>query len=217
MDADRVRSLFDQGLKHREAAAHLGVTEYALASFCSRNSILRRPASRKGPSFAPERLRFLIEVEERTQDEAAEEFGLDRTTIERWCRRLGLRTQRTGPRGGSRHPNWKGGTKILKGYRYVHQPDHPNATKQGYVAEHRLVMEKRLGRVLRLREVVHHRNSDTLDNSPDNLELFGSNADHLRHELTGHIPNWTEEGRRAIRLGVEKAVRNRRCAASPRP
>jgi len=46
--------------------------------------------------------------------------------------------------------------------------------------EHRVVMQEKLGRSLRKGEVVHHINGNPSDNRPENLELFASNAEHLR-------------------------------------
>jgi hypothetical protein len=46
--------------------------------------------------------------------------------------------------------------------------------------EHRLVMQRHIGRVLLPDEVVHHRNGDRLDNRIDNLEIIPSHSIHLR-------------------------------------
>lgn len=215
MDLALVRSLvLDLGMPHAEAARVLGVSTTFLAHMCSKHGILRRPRAKKAAPFDPEDFRRLIEDECLPQRIVAERLGIHRSTVERWCQRLGLQTQRTGPRDGEGHPGWGGGRVIRKGYWYVYQPDHPNATKQGYVLEHRLAMEEKLGRLLRRNEVVHHMNRDRTDNRPENLQLFRANGEHLRHELTGQIPNWSEAGKAAIRIGVEKSARSRRRRAS---
>jgi hypothetical protein len=58
------------------------------------------------------------------------------------------------------------------GYVYIREPNHPNAHKDGYVAEHIKVMAAVLGRPLRRGEEVHHRNGIRHDNRPGNLELW---------------------------------------------
>jgi len=58
------------------------------------------------------------------------------------------------------------------GYISVYFPEHPAASKDGYVMEHRLLMEKKIGRLLEKDEVVHHINHNRKDNRLVNLKLM---------------------------------------------
>ena len=72
---------------------------------------------------------------------------------------------------GEKNPNWKYGRKDIRGYINVKQPEHPNASIAGYVPEHRLIMEKYLGRYLRKSEIVHHIDGNPANNKTENLRI----------------------------------------------
>jgi len=83
---------------------------------------------------------------------------------------------------GKNNGNWNGGKRIREdGYIQILKPEHPKATVEGYVMEHRLVMEKHIGRYLTEEEVVHHKNKDKQDNRIENLKLFLNNSEHQKH------------------------------------
>ena len=77
-------------------------------------------------------------------------------------------------KGLKRNPSKYGGHRKRRqdGYIYVYVPDHPNSSKDGYVMEHILVMEEKIGRYITRNEVVHHKNKKRDDNRIDNLELM---------------------------------------------
>lgn len=81
---------------------------------------------------------------------------------------------------GESHPKWSGGKKIVRGYVWIHCKNHPNAHVDGYVCEHRLVIEKSLGRYLRKDEVIHHINGNKQDNRLENLQLLNK-GEHVRN------------------------------------
>lgn len=79
-----------------------------------------------------------------------------------------------------KHPRWKGGrTTRANGYIFLHMPDHLKSDSQGYVQEHILALEKKLGRSLKTNEISHHKNSLTDDNRPENLQAT-TKSDHAK-------------------------------------
>lgn len=68
--------------------------------------------------------------------------------------------------------------KFHKGYKVVYMPDHPHSRANGYVYEHILNAEKKIGCSLADNEVVHHIDGNKLNNSPDNLMVFSSQSEH---------------------------------------
>lgn len=84
---------------------------------------------------------------------------------------------------GADHPRWQGGRWVdgRDGYVFVHAPGHPRARSNGYVREHILVMEKKLGRLLEPDEIVHHINGDKQNNRRRNLWLCTQATHRLAH------------------------------------
>ncbi len=88
---------------------------------------------------------------------------------------------------GANNNFWKGGKiKDGKGYILIYYPEHPFVKKNRHIFEHRLVMEKHLGRYLRPKEVVHHINGIVDDNRIENLMLFSNESSHKKfhHKYT---------------------------------
>lgn len=74
---------------------------------------------------------------------------------------------------GIKHYNWNGGKYVDKhGYIMVYSGDEKLRNKhQGYVEEHRQVMENHLGRKLKKSECIIHINGNIQDNRIENLKL----------------------------------------------
>lgn len=112
---------------------------------------------------------------------------------------------------GARNPAWRGGRYVdPDGYVLIYSPEHPCKNAANYVREHRLVMEKKLGRYLKKNEVVDHRNGVKDDNRLRNLRLYAKNAEHLKATLKGKCPKWSEGGQYRIKIGILRSHISRR-------
>ena len=108
------------------------------------------------------------------------------------CFRLSLmgRKRSNLMQSGEFNPNWRGGKRLTKyGYILIYSPSHPTVSKNNkYVFEHRLIMEKHLGRYLKSEEVIHHKNSLRNDNRLENLELMNNGKHSTLHGKLRIIP-----------------------------
>lgn len=134
---------------------------------------------------------------------------------ERQCARCGV-TFRAWPNEGTRHCSRscagknrgaRDGRINDRGYIIVEAPD------GRHIYEHRLVMERHLGRLLRSDEHVHHVNEDRADNRLENLRLL-SKADHVRLHSLERQAKARREGTPNAHINPATVARGERIASA---
>lgn len=94
-------------------------------------------------------------------------------------------------RRGANSWRWRGGRSLDgRGYVVIYMPAHPAACRNR-ISEHRLVMEKYLGRYLTAGETVHHKNGVRDDNRIENLGLWADR--HPRGQRVSDLQDWAHE------------------------
>ena len=146
----------------------------------------------KNPKWSEEEIQYLREhyPGERAVD-IGKHLGRSKLSVQHAAHNNGIKKSREAffqfrseNRKGAKTPNYKGyRRKAAKGYYTRYVPEHPNATKDGLVMEHRLVMEEHLGFVIPKEFVVHHINGDKADNRIDNLCLMTNAAHTILHNM----------------------------------
>ena len=95
-----------------------------------------------------------------------------------------------------------------QGYIRVWKPKHPY-NNHGYVLEHRLVVERNLGRYLKKNEVVHHLNGVKDDNRLKNLSLMTRHTHPANHLVGKKRPIWIGKQISKSLMGHEVSKENR--------
>jgi hypothetical protein len=127
-------------------------------------------------------------------NECSMEFLHTLPRTEQWRKNIGESNKGKFVPRGTDNPNWKGGKFINEcGYEMT------RVSPEGYRCEHRLLMEKHIGRPLRDDEIVHHINEIKADNRIENLQIM-TRAEHALHHHIGRALVRTAE--RRDELGV---------------
>lgn len=123
-----------------------------------------------------ETLKKLYEIDKMHASHIGKMYGVGRGNVLIQLKKMGVKIRQ---QKGPDHHSWKGGKIIISGGYYgIWKPEHPSASKSGYVYEHTLVIEEKLGRIpIKGKEAIHHIDGDKLNNHPDNLYL----CTHSKH------------------------------------
>lgn len=106
--------------------------------------------------------------------------GVTHSCVLRWMIKYSI-PRRVPTNKGDENGNYKDGTKLHSGYKLIKTKNHPQAQANGYMREHRLIMEKHLNRYLTANEHIHHKDGNKLNNNINNLELM-TNTEHKHYE-----------------------------------
>ncbi len=88
------------------------------------------------------------------------------------------------------------------GYVLIQAPlNHPRSRQDGSILEHRLVMEKFLGRFLQEWEIVHHKDGNRKNNQLENLELFDGRSQRVG---PGHHPGHNFDPKTAAQVLMQQ-------------
>lgn len=179
----KIKHLFESGATCREIGSKFSVTAHYIARRLRRHGIRVMPLEKlKRPGIQTERIIRLYESGLTTRA-IGKEVGLTHRAVRLRLFERGIRLRKRAdykwPHGPN-HPLWKGGRIVDKRQGYITL----NVPGVGRKLEHRVVMERVLGRPLKSHEYVHHINGIRDDNRPENLVLTSPSKHESRTLIT---------------------------------
>ena len=187
MDHKLIIKLYQDGKSLKQIAEHLNVGSNAVCRRLKKLGIQLRPWTTKGMKFPGRSV----------SDEVKAHLSAIKTgvSLSPEHRAKVIKTLRNG--GGEKNGNWSGGRWVNEnGYVKICLPG------RGYVSEHRLVMEKTLGRRLKRSEHIHHIDENPSNNSIENLKLVSPSEHSKIHWGSPEMKKWQSE--RVKRLRQER-------------
>lgn len=174
IEKDVLEKLYKEHGSIQSVADHLGISKKLVLNWMKHYDIPRKPHNKYNTTHV--KVASLV-MEGKTTSEIAEILGMSKTGVLQAAKKAGVRTN---------DKYHKGFIETYNGYILVKAPDHPGADCKGYVREHRLVMEKYLGRYLEDGEIAHHVDGNKKNNAIDNLELMLL-SEHTRLHHVGKV------------------------------
>ena len=190
---DELRDLYyDKHMSFRQIASRFGIGWQSVSKLLRKYNLKRRPIMK---SFDCDLLQHLYIDGQLSSIQIGKRLGvshsciranLERNNIHKRTRLEAVRLARSQGRGsiapmkgktGPNYPLFKGKTKA-NGYWFVYRPEHPRASRQGYVREHIVVWEETHHQLLPRDRVIHHINQIKTDNRPENLVALASRNHH---------------------------------------
>lgn len=179
IDADQLRKDYHaDGLSLAQIGEKYSVDAVTILNKMRKYGIERHEMPR-GTALDVEILRQLYVEDKLTMSQIGARLGCSKQSVRRQLNVAGLlltneeKAERREERGNK-------SAHVSGSYNRIKAPGHPAANADGYVVEHRLVMESAIGRYLKPEEEVHHVNMKKLDNRIENLLMIGSSRDHHR-------------------------------------
>lgn len=117
---------------------------------------------------------------DKTQEQIANLCKVGQWTISKWLNKYKIPIKQTKKREKSHR--WKGGIIRTKdGYIGIYKPNHPRADPTtGYVFEHILEVEKKIGRTVKKNEIIHHIDENKGNNIIANLFVCKNQKEHQK-------------------------------------